>query len=138
MTTISAITGLHTRYDVKTKCKVVEQILNTSFSSKEEANEYITAVAESLEVNPVTIKLWISKYELTYKEGLKLPDGVMSYSFLTIDDSQISEVNSKLLKVRQKLNKVRSSYETTTLPNVTTAQIRDCRKSQEILDELIG
>ena len=138
MTTISAITGLHTRYDVKTKCKVVESIFNKTFSSKEEANEYIAAIAETLEVNPVTIKLWISKYELTYKEGLKLPNGVMSYSFLTIDDSQVSKVNSKLLKVRQKLNSIRSSYETTTLPNVTTAQIRGNRKSKEILDELIG
>ena len=62
MTKTAAISGLHIRMDVPTKCQLVELVLTKSFSAKKEQNAYIELLASQNFVNPITIKLWCGKY----------------------------------------------------------------------------
>jgi transposase-like protein len=136
MTTTSAVVGYRTRYDVKTKCQIVKLVLERNYNSKAELKAYLSDLATSLHVNPVTIKLWITKYEKTYPYGLDLPDGVMSYSFLTIDDTRLPTVLRKLSQIRAQLAAVCIDHEASTIP-VPSEEIRSYRRSMSILDELL-
>ncbi len=68
----AAITGMHIRMDVPTKCRVVESILTQTFADKEALNAFINTQALKLDVNPVTIKLWCSKYADIFLIGKQL------------------------------------------------------------------
>lgn len=138
MKTISTISGISTRYDVKSKCKVVEHLLTQEYKDKKHLNTVIENIAESLMVNPVTVKLWIHKYQHTYKEGLKLPDGVMSYSPLVIDEKDLVYVKRKLKIVKNKINTIKKEHEKT-LSKVSAKTLREgTKKPSELLNKLIG
>ena len=126
-TKTAAITGLHIRYDVPTKCKLVEQVLSKSFKSKKALNHYINTLASKYVVNPVSIKVWISKYGQTYKQGINLPAGTMSYAFQPIKGKEISKVAAELEKLRGKALKIKHKYH----PDTAT------KTSKSLLDLLI-
>jgi hypothetical protein len=127
MKTDSAISGLSVRHDVKTKCTIVQYFLTTKFSSQEQQKLAIEATATQLYVNPITIKLWINKFQHTYKQGLTLPKGVMSYSFNTIPNKKLAKVHSELQAIKNKLAKCKSKYHPT----------QTCKPTADLLDRLI-
>lgn len=124
----AAIAGLHLRMDVPTKCRIVESILTRGLSSKEEYNNYIEVVATSYNVNPVTVKMWVSKYEKFYKVGKSLPKGTMSFSFTTIDGSTINKADVALAKLRNELGTLKEKYH----PD------QNKRTLKQIIDELVS
>ena len=132
----SAVSGLHVRLDVKTKCEIVKEILTKRFTAKGDINVIIRSMADAVGVNPVTIRLWISKYEHTYPYGLTLPDGVMSYSFLTIPQAKLSKVRTDLTAIRNQLTSLRKSHEVSSI-SVPAATIRNWKPSSLILDKLV-
>jgi len=123
----AAIAGLRLRLDVPTKCRIVELILTRTFESKKALNDYISIVAVSYNVNPVTVKLWVSKYATTYKAGKQLPKGTMSFTFTTLNEKKIPKAEKSLLKLRNELNAIKAKYH----PDIK-------RTPNEILDELIS
>lgn len=124
----AAIAGLHLRLDVPTKCRIVELILTKDLSSSEEYNNYIEIVATSYNVNPVTIKMWVSKYEKFYTVGKLLPKGTMSFSFTTIDGSIIPKAEVSLEKLRNELSTIKEKYH----PG------QNKRTPRQIIDELVS
>ena len=125
-TNTAAITGLRIRYDVPTKCTIVQQVLSKSFKSKKVMNQYIDTLASKYAVNPVSIKVWIGKYGQTYKQGINLPAGTMSYVFQPLQGKQIAEVEGKLSELRSKALKIKHKYH----PDTTSTP-------KSLLDELI-
>lgn len=122
----AAIAGLHIRYDVRTKAYIVNSVLSKTFKSNKALNEFINAQAARYNITSVSIKVWCAKYATTYKQGMKLPKGVMSYSFTPIQGNTISEVSNKLTKLRNKALKIKHKYH----PDTGSTP-------REILDELI-
>lgn len=137
MKVTAAISGLHLRMDVKTKCKIVESVMTSNLKTKAELNIYIKDLANSIGVNPVTIKLWLSKYGTTYTYGLDLPDGVMSYTFLTIPQAKIPKVRADLTVIRNQLTSLRKIHEVPSIP-MPAATIRDWKPSSLILEQLVA
>jgi hypothetical protein len=123
----AAITGMHIRMDVKTKCTVVESILTQTFADKEALNAFINIQALKLDVNPVTIKLWCSKYADIFLIGKQLPAGVMSFVVDPLDQSAINKVRPQLESIRSSLSTLKAKY-----------HAPQPRTSQEILEELIA
>ena len=123
----AAITGMHIRYDVKTKCELVESILTQTFADKEALNAFINTQALKLNVNPVTIKLWCSKYANIFLIGKQLPAGVMSFVADPLDQAAINKVRPELESIRNSLSTLKNKY-----------HVPQPRTSQEILEELIS
>lgn len=123
----AAITGMHIRYDVSTKCQIVESILTQTFADKEALNAFINTQALKLDVNPVTIKLWCSKYADIFLIGKQLPAGVMSFVVDPLNQSAITKVRPQLESIRSSLSTLKAKY-----------HAPQPRTSQEILDELIA
>ncbi len=123
----AAITGMHIRYDVKTKCELVESILTQTFADKEALNAFINTQALKLDVNPVTIKLWCSKYANIFLIGKQLPAGVMSFVADPLNQSAITKVRPQLESIRNSLSTLKNKY-----------HVPQPRTSQEILEELIA
>ena len=123
----AAITGMHIRMDVPTKCRVVESILTQTFADKEALNAFINTQALKLDVNPVTIKLWCSKYANIFLIGKQLPAGVMSFVVDPLDQSAITTVRPQLESIRNSLSTLKAKY-----------HIPQPKTSQEILEELIA
>ena len=123
----AAITGMHIRMDVPTKCRVVESILTQTFADKEALNAFINTQALKLDVNPVTIKLWCSKYANIFLIGKQLPAGVMSFVVDPLDQSAITTVRPQLESIRNSLSTLKAKY-----------HVPQPRTSQEILEELIA
>jgi len=123
----AAITGMHIRYDVATKCQIVESILTQTFADKEALNAFINTQAITLDVNPVTIKLWCSKYANIFLIGKQLPAGVMSFVVDPLDQSAITTVRPQLESIRNSLSTLKAKY-----------HVPQPRTSQEILEELIS
>ena len=123
----AAITGMHIRMDVPTKCRVVESILTQTFADKEALNAFINTQALKLDVNPVTIKLWCSKYADIFLIGKQLPAGVMSFVVDPLDQSAITKVRPQLESIRNSLSTLKAKY-----------HVPQPRTSQEILEELIA
>ena len=122
----AAITGMHIRMDVPTKCRVVESILTQTFANKEALNAFINTQALKLDVNPVTIKLWCSKYADIFLIGKQLPAGVMSFVVDPLNQSAITKVRPQLESIRNSLSTLKAKY-----------HAPQSRTSQEILEELI-
>ena len=123
----AAISGSTIRYDVKTKCELVESILTQTFADKEALNAFINTQALKLDVNPVTIKLWCSKYADIFLIGKQLPAGVMSFVVDPLDQSAITKVRPQLESIRNSLSTLKAKY-----------HVPQPRTSQEILEELIA
>ena len=123
----AAITGMHIRMDVKTKCTVVESILTQTFADKEALNEFINTQALKLDVNPVTIKLWCSKYADIFLIGKQLPAGVMSFVADPLNQAAITKVRPQLESIRNSLSTLKAKY-----------HVPQPKTSQEILEELIA
>ena len=123
----AAISGSTIRYDVATKCQVVESILTQTFADKEALNAFINTQALKLDVNPVTIKLWCSKYANIFLIGKQLPAGVMSFVVDPLDQSAITTVRPQLESIRNSLSTLKAKY-----------HVPQPRTSQEILEELIA
>lgn len=123
----AAISGMHLRMDVPTKCTVVESILTQTFADKEALNAFINTQALKLDVNPVTIKLWCSKYADIFLIGKQLPAGVMSFVVDPLDQSAITKVRPQLESIRNSLSTLKAKY-----------HVPQPRTSQEILEELIS
>lgn len=123
----AAITGMHIRYDVATKCQIVESILTQTFTDKEALNAFINTQATTLDVNPVTIKLWCSKYADIFLIGKQLPAGVMSFVVDPLNQSAITTVRPQLESIRNSLSTLKAKY-----------HVPQPRTSQEILEELIN
>lgn len=123
----AAITGMHIRYDVATKCQIVESILTQTFADKEALNAFIKTQAITLDVNPVTIKLWCSKYANIFLIGKQLPAGVMSFVVDPLNQSAITKVRPQLESIRNSLSTLKAKY-----------HVPQPRTSQEILEELIN
>ena len=123
----AAISGSTIRYDVKTKCTVVESILTQTFADKEALNAFINTQALKLDVNPVTIKLWCSKYADIFLIGKQLPAGVMSFVVDPLDQAAITKVRPQLEVIRNSLSTLKAKY-----------HVPQPRTSQEILEELIA
>jgi|694.fasta_scaffold22758_11 hypothetical protein len=126
ITTAAAIAGLHTRYDVATKCKIVSFIMSSSYPTKAALNLRIEGLAVQFGVNPVSIKVWCAKYATTYMQGMALPAGVMSFVATPILNAEINVVSQKLATIRSNLLVVQRQYH----PGSTN-------KSTEILGKLI-
>ena len=122
----AAISGMHLRMDVPTKCTVVESILTQTFADKEALNAFINTQALKLDVNPVTIKLWCSKYADIFLIGKQLPAGVMSFVADPLNQSAITTVRPQLESIRNSLSTLKAKY-----------HVPQPRTSQEILEELI-
>ena len=123
----AAITGMHIRMDVPTKCRVVESILTQTFADKEALNTFINTQALKLDVNPVTIKLWCSKYADIFLIGKQLPVGVMSFVADPLDQAAITKVRPQLESIRNSLSTLKAKY-----------HVPQPKTSQEILEELIA
>lgn len=123
----AAITGMHIRYDVATKCQIVESILTQTFADKEALNAFINTQAITLDVNPVTIKLWCSKYADIFLIGKQLPAGVMSFVVDPLNQSAITKARPQLESIRNSLSTLKAKY-----------HVPQPRTSQEILEELIS
>ncbi len=123
----AAISGSTIRYDVPTKCQIVESILTQTFADKEALNAFINTQAIILDVNPVTIKLWCSKYADIFLIGKQLPAGVMSFVVDPLDQSAITTVRPQLESIRNSLSTLKAKY-----------HVPQPRTSQEILEELIS
>lgn len=123
----AAITGMHIRYDVATKCQIVESILTQTFADKEALNAFINTQAITLDVNPVTIKLWCSKYANIFLIGKQLPVGVMSFVVDPLNQSAITTVRPQLESIRNSLSTLKAKY-----------HVPQPRTPQEILEELIN
>lgn len=123
----AAITGMHIRYDVATKCQIVESILTQTFADKEALNAFINTQAITLDVNPVTIKLWCSKYADIFLIGKQLPAGVMSFVVDPLNQSAITKVRPQLESIRNSLSTLKAKY-----------HVPQPRTPQEILEELIN
>ena len=123
----AAITGMRIRYDVPTKCKLVEAILTKSFKDKQALNEYIQMRATKLKVNPVTIKLWCAQYANNFLIGKNLPAGVMAFVADPLDQTSIPIVQPQLESIRNTLSTLKAKY-----------HVPQPRTSQEILEELIN
>jgi hypothetical protein len=106
----AAIAGLHIRYDIATKCAIVKSILSQSFTSNKHINAYIATLAAKYNVTDVSIKLWCAKYATTYKQGLKLPAGVMSFEFNPIQDETIAKAQTEVAKLREQATKLKCKY----------------------------
>jgi hypothetical protein len=125
--TAVAIAGLRLRYDVPTKCTLVQDILTRTFADKSAVNEYIAMLATTYNVNPVTIKLWCAKYASTYSIGMTLPTGTMSFVTAPITGPEIAVVDKKLTTIRDNFIALKLKYH----PDTN-------RTSSEVLDELIN
>lgn len=123
----AAISGMHLRMDVPTKCTVVESILTQTFADKEALNAFINTQALKLDVNPVTIKLWCSKYADIFLIGKQLPAGVMSFVADPLNQSAITTVRPQLESIRNSLSTLKTKY-----------HVPQPRTPQEILEELIS
>lgn len=123
----AAISGSTIRYDVPTKCQIVESILTQTFADKEALNAFINTQALKLNVNPVTIKLWCSKYADIFLIGKQLPAGVMSFVVDPLNQSAITTVRPQLESIRNSLSTLKAKY-----------HVPQPRTSQEILEELIN
>ena len=123
----AAITGMHIRYDVATKCQIVESILTQTFADKEALNAFINTQALKLNVNPVTIKLWCSKYADIFLIGKQLPAGVMSFVVDPLNQSAITKVRPQLESIRNSLSTLKAKY-----------HVPQPKTPQEILEELIN
>ena len=122
----AAITGLHRRYDVPTKCSIVKSILSINYPDKETLNADIDKLAIKYNVTSVSIKVWCAKYANTFEQGIKLPAGVMAFVATPIKGKEIAIVEVKLKDLRDKALVIKRKYhpETGSTP-------------REILDELI-
>lgn len=134
---VAAIAGLHVRLDVATKCKIVGEVLSQNFLTKKEQTKYITKLATENFVNPVTIKLWVGKYQNIWKIGSQLPEGTMSFAFATVPDNKIPSVNTRLADIRTTLSNLKDSSETQYYSGLKSADVRANKTPGEILDELI-
>lgn len=123
----AAISGSTIRYDVPTKCAVVESILTQTFADKETLNAFINTQALKLDVNPVTIKLWCSKYADIFLIGKQLPAGVMSFVVDPLNQAAIATVRPQINSIRNSLSTLKAKY-----------HVPQPRTSQEILEELIN
>lgn len=127
MNPTAAISGSTIRYDVATKCQIVESILTKTFPDKEALNAFINTQAITLDVNPVTIKLWCSKYADIFLIGKQLPAGVMSFVVDPLNQSAITTVRPQLESIRNSLSTLKAKY-----------HVPQPRTSQEILEQLIS
>ena len=123
----AAISGSTIRYDVPTKCQIVESILTQTFADKESLNAFINTQAIILDVNPVTIKLWCAKYADIFLIGKQLPAGVMSFIVDPLNQSAITTVRPQLESIRNSLSTLKAKY-----------HVPQPRTPQEILEELIN
>lgn len=106
----AAISGLHIRYDVKTKCNIVADIFSKVFKSKNHINSYIEKIATEYNISSATVKLWCIKYATTYKQGIKLPAGVMSVNFNPIKDYEINIAHKNLQQIQNNLEVLKQMY----------------------------
>ena len=122
----AAIAGLRIRYDVATKCSIVQTVLGKTYLTRKDLNNQIETLANQYNVSTVSIKIWCAKYASNYKVGIKLPAGVMSFTATPIKDTEIAKVEAKLKDLRDKALVIKHKYhpETGSTP-------------REILDELI-
>ena len=137
MTKTAAISGLHIRLDVPTKCRIVETILTKNFSTSIEQNEYIEAIASKAFVNPVTIKLWCGKYQNTWKIGKKLPEGTMSFAFATVPEDKFVSAHTQLAYLRDRLVEVINRSQTKCYSILTKTDVTKTKTPSEVLDKLI-
>ena len=133
----AAIAGTHIRYDVPSKCTVVHRVLSKTYKSKKHQNDTIAQIALELEVNPVTIKSWVSKYHNTFSLGMKLPRGTMAHAFTAIPESSISSVNNSLRSIRNAIIDLKMSNEVSTIDSHTADDLRTTATPKQILNELI-
>jgi len=138
MTKTAAISGLHIRMDVPTKCKLVEQVLTKTFSTKKEQNAYIALIAAQNFVNPVTIKLWCGKYQNTWKFGKTLPDGTMSFAFATLPETKLPTAFNELKDIKDLLAKTTTKLQTKYYSTLTEEDVKTTKTPGKILDELIA
>ena len=123
----AAIAGSSIRFDVPTKCRVVESILTQKFQDTKALNEFIQLQADKLAVNPVTIKVWCAQFADNYLIGKQLPAGVMSFVPDPLNDKSIPVVRPQLESIRNSLSTLKAKY-----------HAPQPRTSQEILEELIN
>lgn len=133
----AAVSGLRLRLDVPTKCQIVGEVLSTSFKTKKEQNAFITRLADQNFVNPVTVKLWVGKYQNIWKAGSELPSGTMSFSFATVPDNKIAATNSQLKNLRDALSKLANTSQTQYYNNLKASDVQSNKTPGEILDELV-
>lgn len=119
-TTNQAIAGLHLRHDIPTKCRIVEHVLTHKYTNKQSFVNTVRRLALIYNVNPLTIKLWCSRYATTYKQGLTLPAGTMSFCFTPIPHAKVTEVSDELAKLRSSLGKLKSKYHPDTAVSTQT------------------
>lgn len=106
----AAITGLHIRLDVPTKCRIVRTILLNQYQTKVDLTKAIKLLANQYNVSPMSIKVWCAKYADIYEQGIKLPAGVMAFTPNPLKGKIIKEVNTKLEKLRNKQLVIKRKY----------------------------
>lgn len=138
MTKTAAVSGLHIRMDVPTKCRIVEAILTKSFSTKKEQNAHIELIATQNFVNSITIKLWCGKYQNTWKFGKLLPDGTMSFAFATVPENKLPLTITALKQIRNTLKTTTQKAQTKYHGTLTADDIETTKTPGAILDELVS
>ena len=132
---IAKISGLHIRYDVKTKCEIVSTILNKPYQNKDQLVEAIKAQAIAYNVSYVAIRTWIGMYGDCYKLGMQLPSGVMSHSFTTINTkTEIKATFKELVQIRTAVGTLKSKVEKSNHPQY--AKPKKKQTSTQILSGL--
>ena len=133
----AVISGVRLRLDVPTKCHIVGTVLTTRHKSKQAQTEFIDALAAMYNVNPVTIKLWCSKYEKTWKHGINLPQGTMSFAFAVVPQSSLPTVRKELSEIRQRLQDIEKSTTTSVIKGVSARTLRSKSTTKQLLLDLI-
>jgi hypothetical protein len=135
--TTATVAGTHIRYDVPTKCNIVKAIVTSSYLTKAAQDSHIKSLADRLNVNPLTIKMWVSKYHNTYDMGRKLPQGTMSHTFVVLEDTAIPKAYSTLSKIRKQVVTLRNNLETSTVSGTAADDVRSSKTPNQILKQLV-
>lgn len=129
------ISGLHIRYDVATKCQIVETILTGTYKTHQELVATIKEHAAKLNINYITIRTWITMYGDSYHLGKQLPKGVMSHSFTTLNtQTDIVQASKELAQLRASTEALKFKREKSNNPKYARPKTK--QTSSQILSGL--
>jgi len=129
--------GCHLRWDVATKCRLVEIIVSTDFGTKEEKRLQMEDWAKEYHVTVEAIKAWIRKYEFTYHNFKHALPGTYIVSATLIDNKKdIQNTFKQLKEYRRKIFEVVSAVEKAPYSTQSASKTRNRQKTntQQLLD----
>ncbi len=89
--------GCHLRWDVATKCRLVETIAKTEFKNKEEKRLQYEDWAEYYHISVTDIKRWEKTYAYTWKNFKYTMPGTIAISATFADDKKLIDKTFKTL-----------------------------------------